>query len=334
MNSPLRERGGFVAMAAGVLAAALLAPKAVASPAAFAEAADLVADDVPLRGVVVATYSMPRSAGNADGQMTAIFGYDLASRANFSAQQWTGRFFLRTRDGKSVAGFAWPEDQSAAPYRRTPGTVPPDDEQVGRWLPFAFARDVLTRPDEFEWTRFEARPEGGFEGELLLPFGHRWPQSGVPLDQAPMIPVSFVIDADGAMLWRERPDTDRYVYEYAQDDPSGVGVLQTSEVGWELQSIEWHPDGRPELFTADGLAQFVIDAGFVPKNARTVITAAELDRGMSAVEERSGRAELPAPLEAEIRRAARRSEINLPLVGVGAVMLAAGLFTIIRRRMA
>jgi hypothetical protein len=276
-------------------------------------------------------FQLAGEGGDPPETYVRIGGYDFATRANFLIQ-FDGSIELNTADGTRIDGVAWPEDLTTGFERqRFPGPI--DDSSATGWLPWVLARDVLSRPSDYE-AKVTPTSEGGVIVELSLPGGMRHASR----DFGGLEPVSqrvrFEVGEDGRVVWLERSPPgggtpNRTEFEYSPDDPTGVGVVQRDANGFVLREIRWDPDGDPSLFTPRGVVELAMSEGLEPEGIRRTISAEEI-------------ASTPPGVAADLQHfdeggaakdAERARSFNIPLVGVGAVMLAAGLFTIIRRRM-
>lgn len=256
------------------------------------------------KGTILAHYEAVTDDGGV-GRFT--LGYDSQTGAWFDASH----HFVRgvDVDGLQIEGPPRRESVRVAETQH-PNDWPVVPNCAGTHLPL-----LIRRPEQVDWVR---RDEDGswYVGFRFARFGHSDRQEstlvfsadGVPLEWHIMVPAGDSL----------RPT----VISYSTDDRSPTGFFVAAEnTPYRLVSVEYFPQSRPDLFELKSIESIAIDNRiFVDAKSESVFRESNPTFDGAT----------PAPY-AQNNAASRAA---LPLMITGVVVVAIGLFALIRMRMA
>lgn len=302
-----RFAGGLIA----VLAISAMSHSAGASvPATEQEFLDHIAAHLPRKGAVEATYeheSLP---------WLHVCGFDFSTAAWYVVHVMGAGF--ADSNGAHYTGHGVADMR---PEGRSSSLVGLRDH-----FPFTCLYDILRlHPTISEVVRED---DGGYRAVLMLPGGQLMPPEDVPSFTRDSLMARLIrVDAEGRLIEMEYAGELRLKYEYDPRSPPGVPVRSRviadppgRQNEYKLVSIRWEPEGKPDLFTVEAV-----------KALRVSVNAYE-SRGAGPVQPRVAGEEL-LKTAAQSSRPEGRRWYEAALLYFGAVIAAAGVAMIIRRRL-
>lgn len=319
---------GFVRRVNALVACVVLCG-ATAAASAQSEAEELRAwlrEYLPRKGAIHAVYEA------AETDHVSIFGFDAETGA------WYGSF-LGKLFAKDPAGALYKTSQ---PYGRVerwegnPGEV--SDTALDDPFPFVTLRFIAENAHRAE--RIRRARDGGWAVTYSFPLGDRnlldWTPRGtyVPENRARI----YHINGEGrleSIEWSDW-DADPRIIIYADSEMSSFPIAASFGVhqGWRLAKVSYdRQPGAPE-FSIEAVTERARSAGILERVTRWSVASASSDPAQAAEPsavaatgaESSRRPAPPFP------EAPRRSSLDWPIVGVGVVFVAVGVYAWFRRR--
>lgn len=311
------------------LAACLVLCCATSAVSAQSEADELRAwlrEYLPREGAIHAVYESVKT------DHVSIFGFDAETGAWYGS--FLGKLFARDPEG---ALYRTPE-----PYARVERwegeSRGVSDTAIEDALPFVTLRFIAENAHHAE--RIERARDGGWAVAFRFYLGNRqmfgWTPTGnyVPEQRT----LLYHINGDGRLDAYEWPDWggNRTTINYADNATTAFPIAASFGVhqGWRLAKVSYNRQpGAPE-FSIEAVTERARSAGILERVTRWSVASASSDPAQAAEPSAvaASGAELsrrPAPPFPE---APRRSSFDWPLIGVGVVFVAVGIYAWVRRR--
>ncbi|GMV72177.1 MAG: hypothetical protein DYG93_08705 [Leptolyngbya sp. PLA2] len=278
----------------------------------------------------IATRGAVHFVADSDGSdHVRMSGYDAATGAWYHAsggRVWgvdaNGVMFANTRRNGRVQR-----------WEGSPREV--HDTLVERTFPDLTLRFIEANAEHA--TKIERARDGGWSVTFRFPLGNRqmfdWNPGGdfVP-DRKPLV---YHINGEGRLTAVEFAATgNTYAYEYVEDDTLPFGVVRRygKNWGWTPSDIRLAGPNPADEFSMSAVVERAERAGALDHGVRWSVASTSNTSNVSPANtgsEDAAASRRPAPPFPE---APRRSSFDWPLIGVGVVFVAVGIYAWVRRR--
>lgn len=302
----------------------------------LAIAPDALAQDAPaeLRAWLrerIASRGAVHFAADSDGSdQVRLSGYDAATGAWYHAS--AGRVW-----GIDANGVMFANTRRNGPVQRWEGSPREvHDSLIERTFPDVTLRFIAANSEHA--TRIERARDGGWSITFRFPLGNRqmfgWTPPG---DFTPATkPLVYHINGEGRLMAVEFAETgNTYVYGYVEDERLPFGVVRRygKNWGWTPSDIRIAGEAAAEEFSMGAVVERAVRAGALDHGVRWTVAATSNASSVSATNAGSG-GDVPAsrPPAPPFPEAPKRSSFDWPIVGVGVVFVAVGIYAWVRRR--
>ncbi|MCL4741249.1 MAG: hypothetical protein KJZ54_03510 [Phycisphaerales bacterium] len=279
----------------------------------------------------IATRGAVHFIADSDGSdQVRLSGYDAATGAWYHASD--GRVW-----GVDANGVMFANTRRNGRVQRWEGSpLEVHDSLIERTFPDVTLHFIADKAEHAE--RIERAPDGGWSVTFRFPLANRqlfgWTPSGdfVP-DRKPLV---YHINGEGRLTAVEFAESkNTYVYEYVEDDSLPFAVVRRygKNWGWTPSDIRLAGSSPADEFSMSAVVDRAERAGALDHGIRWSVASTSNASSVSTANTGSGGAAAasrpPAPPFPE---APKRPSIHWPIVGVGAVFVAVGIYAWVRRR--